>query len=510
MSQDEAAKLKNERDIFELKKLKFEILEKEHRDREALPHLYRYKHYKWSRLVFESTNREIFLVAANQLSKSSTAIRKNIEWATNKSLWPKLWPGKTPNLFWYFYPNFSLATTEFETKWQEFLPKDKEDPVYGWKPYYDKGLIQKIVFKSGIILMFRAYSQKLIDIQAASVYMVTADEEMPIILLPEISARTNATDGYFMMVFTATLGQAHWKETMEPTSKASEKHPDALKMCIALYDSMEYEDGSPSPWTEEKIARAKRNCPTEAEVQRRVYGRFVKSEGLEYEGFAVDRNMSDPHKYPPTWQRYISVDPGTGGSSGHPAAILHLLVNPQATQGRVVRAWRGDGIPTTSQDILERHKLMRIGIAPHMQIYDYAAKDFFMIASRQGEAFTPADKTKGMGVGLINMLFKSKMLMLHRGEPEIDKLVTELCSLSIGEDKRKAKDDLVDALRYAVMAVPWDFSALEIPEELKEAVAVLPKKTEGQTRREWFFEAADAPTGVEGELDEWNDLVGNH
>lgn len=508
-------KVEIEAEILRLKLKKIEILEREKAEREKLPHLHKYKFYKWAREVYESQNPEIFLVAANQLSKSSTAIRKNIELATNKSLWEKFWPGKTPNLFWYFYPNFQLATTEFETKWMEFLPKDKSCPVYGWDETYDKGVIQKITFNSGVILQFRAYSQKLIDIQAASVYHITADEEMPVQILPEIKARLNATDGYFLKVFTATLGQEYWKETMEPTSKATEKHSHALKKCVSLYDSMTYEDGSPSPWTKEKIERAKANCPTEAEVQRRVYGRFVRSEGLQYESFTIERNTSEAHPLPKDWYVYGAIDPGSGGQSGHPTGIVLLGVNPQYTKARVFRAWRGDGIATTSQDALNKFRELKRGLVPAMQIYDYSAKDFFMVASSQGENFIPANKDRESGIAIVNTLFKSGILSIQRGDVECEKLISELLSLGVGIDKRKAKDDLIDPLRYICKAIPWDFSQLELPESLREAPKVEVIKSEGEKRRDYWegrgerWEGkllGDKADSVEEEFDYWNEL----
>lgn len=498
-------------EILRLKRIKLAKLEEEIRQRELLPHLHKYKFYKWAREFYESKNKEgMFLVAANQLSKSSTAIRKVIHWATEKSLWPELWPGKTPNLFWYFYPNFQLATTEFETKWMEFLPKDQHCPVYGWRSYYDKGVVQKIVFNSGVIMQFRAYSQKLIDIQAASVYFVVADEEMPVHLYPEIKARTNATDGYFMMVFTATIGQDYWKETMEPTSDEMEKHKNALKMCVSLYDSQVYEDGSPSPWTLEKIERAKANCPTEAEVKRRIYGRFVKSEGLQYESFSMERNTSESHPLPANWYIYGAVDPGTGGSSGHPTGILFVAVNPQYTQARVFRGWRGDNISTDSQTILNKFRELRKGLVMSMQIYDYAAKDFFIVASSQGENFVRADKDREAGVAIVNTLFKNGMLSIQRGDVELDKLISELLTLGVGKDKRKAKDDLIDPLRYICKAIPWDFSQIELPEALKEIKVPVKEKTDSEKRREWFYSGRKEATqdSVDAELDSYNELLG--
>lgn len=500
-------------EIYQLKLLRIQQLERELAEREALPHLHRHKHYKWSRQVFESTDKEIFLVAANQLGKSTVAIRKIIHLATEPKLWAKFWPKKKPNLFWYFYPSFQLATTEFETKWMELLPQGdyKSHAQYGWKAVYDKGVIQKIVFNSGIILQFRAYSQKLIDLQAASVYYTVCDEEMPTHLLPEIKSRLNATDGYFMMVFTATLGQLYWKETMEPSTKDTERHAKALKIHASLYDSQFYEDGSPSHWTIEKIEAAKANCPTDAEIQRRVYGRFVKSEGLMFESFNVDKNMSDPHPLPKEWLIYGAVDPGTGGTgSGHPAGILFVGVNPQFTKARVFRAWRGDNISTTSQDILNKFRELRKGLTMTMQIYDYAAKDFYLVASSQGETFVAADKAKDAGVAVLNTLFKSQMLSIQRGDSELDKLVAELSTLGVSKDKRKAQDDLIDPLRYICKMIPWDYSAIEIPVQLRETPVIPKSKSSGQERRDYWdgkglSQSAD---DVSSELDYWSDMMG--
>ena len=488
---------------------------------DGLPHLHGFKWYKWARTVFESKNREIFLCAGNQLSKSATLTRKIVHLATEPELWKEFWPdllpGTKPNLFWYFYPTLPVAHTEYETKWVPlYLPrgKFKDHPVYGWKPTFDKGLIHSIHFNSGVQIQFKTYSMKLKDLQTASVYIVGADEEMPVHYLPEIKARLNATSGYFVMVFTATLGQRHWEMTMEPATKAEEKHPDALKLQVSLFDCMEYEDGSPSPWTKEKIEAAIASCPTEAEVQRRVYGRFVKSHGLLYESFNTKVNICDPHPIPSSWLNYSAVDPGSGGQSGHPSAISFIAVSPDFKQGVVFRAWRGDGIATADSDTLSKYVELR-GKLPIVQaIYDYGAKDFKIYADRIGEPFLPANKSREAGVGLLNTLFKNGMLKIFRGDPELEKIVQEITSLSATIDKRVAKDDLCDTLRYQAMSIPWDFSGIElaksVEDELKKEAEVTPPKSEGERRREWFMSGekkTDEGAEILEEFDFWNDMA---
>jgi hypothetical protein len=503
-----------ERKLAELKQL--EELQRIH---DGLPHLYGFKFYPWQKKVWLSTNREIFVCSANQVGKSTIAIRKNIRLATDPSLWPTMWPnlpkGRVPNLFWYFYPTIPVAQTAWETAWlPTLMPKNefKNHPQFGWEEEYDKGYISKIRFNTGVQIQFKSYSMKAKDLQTASVYHVTADEEMPVEYLPELKARTNATEGHFLMVFTATLGQLHWQMTMEPPTKADEKHPDALKIQASLYDSQVYDDGTPSPWTDKKIEAAKQNCPTEAEVQRRVYGRFVRSHGLRLESFSLERNMSEPHPMPSSWVFYGGVDPGSGGQSGHPAAMVIIAVSPDYKQGRVVRGWRGDGVPTAASDILDKYRELKGKIPMAAQSYDWAAKDFFTVASRVGESFIPADKGRDAGFGLLNTLFKNGMLKIQRGDPELDKLVHEICTLPTDIDKKKASDDLVDALRYAAMAVPWDFSDIELTTKVDDELAAERKPkvelTEAQKRREWFMGGERKTDEISEEFDFWNELSG--
>jgi phage terminase large subunit-like protein len=514
MSQNKLTPAEYDQKVKELKEMQ-EMLKL----KEGLPHLFGFPFYEWSRRIFESKRKQIFLTSANQVGKSSCAIKKNIHLATSPNLWKEYWPGliqgQKPGLFWYLYPTREVATTEVEQKWiKEFLPRGeyKDHPQFGWDIEYNKGEVYAIHFKTGVTIQFKTYAQKAKDLQTSSVYHLTCDEELPVDLLPELSARLNATDGYFLMVFTATLGQLHWKKTMEPSTADEEQHKDALKIQVSLFDSMKYEDGSPSPWTKEKINRAINNCPTEAEVQRRIYGRFVKSEGLMYEGFSLEKNLTDNHPLPQHWSIYSGCDPGSGGKSGHPAALVFVAVDPTYRSARVFRGWRGDGIPTTSQDILDKYRELKGKLQPVAQVYDYAAKDFFMIASRAGEAFQPADKGRDRGVAMLNTLFKSGMLKIQRGDPELDKLVNEICSLSSTTAKTVAVDDFVDALRYTIMAIPWDFADMGMSEtdKLKLGMKIEESKplTNSEQRREWILSSGKKPDeSIEDEFSFWSGLL---
>lgn len=491
----------------------------------GLPHIYGFPWYRWAKDFYDSTNKNSFLCAANQISKSSTQIRKMIDWATDQKKWKKLWPGllpgQLPNQFWAFYPTQDVWQTEFETKWEpDFLPRNeyKQDQFYGWKPVYDKGLIKKIEFNSGVTIYCKSYAQKIKDLQSGSVHAMFLDEECPVEFIPELQARLRATSGYMNGVMTPTLGQEFWRRVFEPNNKEEELYPGAFKKTVSLYDSQQYINGKPSRWTNERIAEVIAECPTNADVQRRVFGRFIKSENLRFESFDMDRNMMTAQPIPKSWGIFAGVDPGSGGKSGHPAAIIFIAIRPDYKEGWVFKGWRGDGVPTANPDILRQFRKMKQGLLVMSQVYDYKDKDFFLVAQSEGESFSMANKTRDEGFGLVNSLFKSGMLKIFRGDTELDKLVGELLTLSVTVDKRKALDDLCDATRYTAMSIPWDFLQTETDIDKQKFMDQPPdprsdeqihRDEQLKSRRNFTLNKGEhAPDTDSAEIAFWNELSG--
>jgi phage terminase large subunit-like protein len=453
----------------ELKRLQLEKLRLQLELHEGLPHLHGFPFYKWSREFFESENRMLFLTAGNQISKSSTQIRKAVQWATAKDLWPKLWRTK-PLTFWYLYPSLLIANKEAEKKWiPEFLPRGrfKDHPQYGWRAEKDAGLITGFRFNSGVSIIFKSYATNESMLQTGTVWYLAFDEEMPEWLWPELVMRTAATDGYISGVFTPTLSQQFWYDVMEKRGKG-ERFPQAHKITASLYDSMFYEDGTKSPWTKERITRIINSLPTHDEVQRRVYGRFIMDKkGLKYPSFSREHNVLPAIDVPEDWYWYYGIDSGSGGyDGGHPAAIVGVAVSPDFKKGRVVECWIGtpenvvgEDKHTTAGDILAQYLRMSAGKTVVSARYDFADKDLEVIATRNGVHLEKAEKANEFGEGLLNTLFKNNIISIDEG-PKTEALVVELLTLKKSADKKKARDHLADATRYCVTAVPWDTSGI--------------------------------------------------
>lgn len=493
---------------------RLELLEKKLALKDGLPHLYGFPHYKWSRAFFESRNKNCFLTAANQIGKSSVQIRKMIHWATDEKIHKELWPRRPPKQFWYFYPTKEVTMIEFYEKWEpEFLPRGafKDHPRYGWRMEKKDKEPWAVHFNSGVTIYFKSYSQKLKDLQSGTVDYIACDEELVTDYWEELNFRRTATDGYFSMVFTATLGQEMWRRTMEERGKETEVLPDAHKQSVSLYDCLVYEDDSPSPWTRERIKRIENSCKSEMEVQRRVHGRFVVDEGLKYPGFSRGVNVRAlPPVEPADWQIYAGVDIGQGGGKGHPSAIAFVAVRRDYKFARVFRGWRGDYEHTTAGDTFRKYQELKGDMQMMAAFYDWNSKDFFMIATRANEPFVPAEKSHSIGEQVLNVLFKNGMLVID-DIPELDPLVQELATLPVTQPKNRAKDDFIDAVRYAVTKIPWDWSAIkdEIP-SLERAVEVKKEPTELELRRQFALgeDEGDGEYTVEQELADWDDLYG--
>lgn len=489
--------------------------------KENLPHLYGSKFYQWQRNFFEARQQLCFLTAANQVGKSSIQIRRMIHWATSPKLWPKLWPNKPqPKVFWYLYPSDEVALSEWENKWlPEFMPRGdlQSHPQFGWKVDATSREIRSITFNTGVTIQFKTYGQKTTNLQTTTVHAIGFDEELPFEHYAEVMNRLNATDGYLSGVFTPTLNQEFWFRVMEGRGD-NELLKEAAKFQVSLYDCLHYEDGTPSTvWTMEKIEKVRSRCGSETEVQRRVYGKFVTEEGRKFPSYDPNVHFIKPFELRSSCLNYVGVDIGSGGVKSHPAAIIFLAVSSDFKAGWIYRGWRGDGVDTTSADILDKYRELRGSESMTMAVFDGAAKDFGTIASRLGEPFTAANKKVGDGVDLINALFKNNMLKVFN-TPELSKLSGELMSLMHGQNKSTAKDDFVDALRYALMSVPWDFSdcAKNVLAEVKSSGVERPLTAEELAEWNIKMRRGEIDDGKErawaefqADLDYWNELSGN-
>ncbi len=168
-----------------------------------------------------------------------------------------------------------------------------------------------------------------------------------------------------------------------------------------------------------------------------------------------------------------------------------------------------DGIETTAGDTLQYYIEDRGKMLPVLQCFDWGSKDFGTIAQRAGEAFTKAEKSHDIGEQAMNAAFKSGMMKIYDDGDEARKLVSELEGLSCDAVKRNAKDDLIDAVRYAITRIPIDWQSVlktgEVNAEEESETARSRMLNEMRPNAEWGdgkFEEEDWSE----EFAEWNDM----
>ena len=464
------------------------------RQKQLLPHLYAFNLYEWQRRFIECFDhtspyftpyRQSWMNAANQIGKSVCNVIKMNKMSTEIEKWAKWWPGWKPTQFWYLLPDYPTIEREVEDKWiPTILPSQelKDHPRWGWKLHKRNGKIWKLEWNTGLSVYLLSYSQQASARQASTLGAVFIDEEPPFEIMGEIAMRTAAAGahgGYISGVMTPTTGQEEWRRVFEEVGKDKEIYKNSFKQTVTLYDCMQFEDGTPSHWTEERIEDVISKLGSQAEIDLRTKGAFVAQEGLVYEGFNAGENVKPVEQIPPDWMYVSGIDIGSGGKQ-HASGIIILAIAPDFSRARVIRAWKGTpdnvlswrsrhnkpgGPETSTGDILEIYTSIKRELQPRGwfgEFYDWASKDFQILAERAGLSVQKAEKGVDLGQGIINTVFKYNVLSIDE-TPENHDLVVELNTLRHGKTKTHSGsfDDLVDALRYAVTKIPFPMERIK-------------------------------------------------
>jgi len=133
-----------------------------------------------------------------------------------------------------------------------------------------------------------------------------------------------------------------------------------------------------------------------------------------------------------------------------------------------------------------------------------------------GLAFIPAEKKHDVGEQVINVLFKNGMLDIDN-TLECNPIVNELTTLQLGVDKRKAKDDSVDSMRYALTKIPFDFSHVgfvPLQDKTVRPKVLTPHEAAYVDRNRDRIKMMTSRTNegmndVSDEIREWNEIMGS-
>ena len=382
------------------------------------------------------------------------------------------------------------------------MTQDAEDEEFGFKAHFKDQCINRIVFSSGVTLTFKFYSQHPKNMQANTADAVFMDEECPQAHWDELMVRTQGTramgSGMVSMVFTATLGQIYLFDTMERRGTPQEKFKRAYKNQISLYDCLTFADGTPTHLTVEYIEEEIiPSYSSQNEIDKRVFGRFVKDSGLLFNFNEKLNTEAYDWSMVKDWMFFTGVDFGSGGQWGHSSSIALVAIDHTWSQVRVVKSYHSQKTRMTQGDLLNEFKS---GYHKYnaFNSFDHAATDFGELALRESIPFNKAEKNHEIGIGLLNTILKSGQLKFFTGPKSGDNQLTIQEMLSIDSDtpKNKRVDDGADAVRYAIAGQAVRITPLKSAKQVKEETVTDPRMR--------FYKGLDKP---EDESEPWSDHV---
>ncbi|WP_417353617.1 hypothetical protein [Flavobacterium alkalisoli] len=480
-----------------------------------LPHKYAYKLYHFQQEFIEATEKYCFATCANQIGKSTAQHLKWVTMSTDTELRDKLWPVRKPSLFMFLYPDRKTILREWKTKILPYvMPQGpyKDHPIYGWEAEMDGKWLNAIHWNSGTTTNFATYNQDVHSLQSSSPNVIFCDEELAWHLFPELNLRLASPFlGFtqFNMVATPTKGQVEVKDIMDGRAMNG---PQTRIIRASMYDCIKYADGSPSPWTEEKI-KAIEATLTPKQIELRVHGQFIMADGLKYPTWDRNKHIIPYRTLPKNWQYVAGIDYGSGNgtSEGHPSAISIIAHNPDYSKFVNVMMWRGDGIDTTCEDVILQYISMtrKLDRPVSRAFYDWASKDLHTHAIRLGLSVEKANKDSAHGESTFNALLKNDSfhVMQKEDDEHPEKLAREMEGLTQDAPKRKAKDDLIDSNKYILSSLPVKLN-IKVHEDYVPPKAKLIKnsRTIYDDDPDLFGDLTDE---LEEEIDEWNEFYGN-
>lgn len=469
--------------------------------KDLLPHLYGFPFYKWAYDFFWDFSPNAFLCAANQISKSTTLQRKTINLATDPKLWPKIW-GTPPREYWYMYPNFDFATNEFKLKWiPDILPRGEyiDHPTFGWKAFYERGKIHRVEFNSGIILFFKSYEQKVSAVQGSTVHFIACDEELPRQFWNEVNARRFACDGLFNMVFTATLGQKFWYETIECRGKENERFKSAFKLQVSMYDCLKYHKSrKKTPWTIEKIKQVEDSCESRNEVLRRVHGRFILNEKQVFSAFEKSKiihseqeikNLAASH------DKHVAVF-----IRDDTAAFCYFSVS-EDRKFAVIHDFDFDRGSTTEIYTAYKNFVKKGKKKPFLKFVNKGQGAFSAVAEGGGDFFWETKPAKRDNFSTINALMATQRFFVRDG-PGIEEFTVqcETFKHSDHEDREFAEYEIIGAVVTGLSHFKLSFEPMIVKPQEENFMS------ERERMRRGLLKKAVIDT-YENEFDEFNKLI---
>lgn len=428
-----------------------------------------YKPHVKQRALHSFTTQTKCFYAGNQAGKTWCGLADDIIQAIDRDAVPKhllkYKKFEPPFLCRIMAESFPVLENALLQKLQELVPKDQLmggswGASEGSPGAYDKNS-RVLHFANESKFFFNTYEQDVRKLGAATLDRTHFDEEPPLAHFNECRLRVMVRSGDLIFTMTPLFGLS-WTFDQQWQKRGEEVARDVY---VAEDLSIVTADMSENPALGEKeIELALAGMSDEEKVARKE-GRHVALHGLIYSDFKKDRHVTPQRPIPENVNVVVGIDPGMR----HPAAVVWIYLTPDDTMV-VFEAQRFSGMSAAQvckriQEINEAH-----GVHPLYYVIDPNARNkehqtgrsLQMEYADNGIVTIAGQNAVTAGINRVRERFQKNTLFVQANCVEmIDELQKYRWKAPprSGEATREApvklEDDLVDALRYAVMSRPY-------------------------------------------------------
>lgn len=331
---------------------------------------------------------------------------------------------------WIGSVDYKVQRETNQPELQKWIPKKEVKKIY----WMSNGVIDKIDLMNGSTIGFKTYDQGRKAWQGPVRDLIWHDEEAPGDIIEEARARLTRPGARFIFTMTPLLGFTQIYEDFVEDIK-----PWRKLLVASTYENKKHLTGEYFETMESMDEQTK---------QQRLFGQFVKLEGLVYSEFK--RSVHVIRHIDPDIKRYVFLG-GMDFGASHPTAFLIAGIDIDDNV-YIFGEYKETGLGFDEYAL--GWKRLSTGYQTRRVFRDPSAKQAGIEMRRLGiKNIVPGINDRGAGINLIQSLLKSGKLFISTNCPE---LIYEFehhryQKLKAGQkdaDVIKVDDDLLDCLKY--------------------------------------------------------------
>lgn len=382
------------------------------------------------------THREIAYLGGNKAGKTCTGAKFVSQCALGQQA-AKYNQGiifDRPIDVWIGSVDYKVQRDTNQPEILKWIPKQEIKKIF----WMQNGIIDRIELHNESTIGFKTYDQGRKAWQGPKKDVIWHDEEAPGDIIEESRARLIRPNAKFIFTMTPLLGFTRvyqdFVEDIKPWRKliVGSTYENKLHLTDEYLETME--------------------AMSEDQKRQRLHGEFVRPEGLVYPEF--DRHTHVVDHFEPDKKMHVFIGGMDFGATHSTSFVLFGIDYDENVY--VFKEYKEANLGM--DDYVNGWKEMSKGYQVKRVFRDPSAKQAGIEFKQRGVVLYPGNNDRSVGISLIKSLLRDKRLFVSR---ECMKLIWELEHHRYKVEKMggkdadviKENDDVLDALRYALVSV---------------------------------------------------------